>query len=60
VDQPGSDWGEDPNLLHDFIDFYKTTFHRTFGRAYRAAGRDKHVAPRRHPRGLRRDVEALA
>lgn len=44
VQPPGSDGAADPDLLHQFIDFYKTTCHRTFGTAYRAAGRDSHVA----------------
>ena len=44
VEQPDSDGAADPDLLHDFIDFYKTTVHRTFGTAYRAAGGDEHVA----------------
>jgi RNA polymerase sigma factor (sigma-70 family) len=44
VEQPGSDGTADPDLLHDFIDFYETTVHRTFGTAYRAAGGDSHVA----------------
>jgi RNA polymerase sigma-70 factor (ECF subfamily) len=34
----------DPDLLLDFISFYKATVDRTFGRAYRAAGGDKDVA----------------
>ncbi|MGH3875361.1 MAG: RNA polymerase sigma factor [Pseudonocardiaceae bacterium] len=44
VEQPGSEGAADPALLHDFIDFYKTTVHRTFSTAYRAAGCDSHVA----------------
>lgn len=44
VEQPGSDGVAGPDLLHDFIDFYKTTAHQTFGTAYRAAGGDSHVA----------------
>ena len=43
-EQPGSDGATDPDLLHDFIDFYKTTFQKTFGTAYRAAGGDIQVA----------------
>ena len=35
---------EQPDPMNDFIDFYKTTGERTFSRAYRAAGRDEHVA----------------
>ncbi len=44
VEPPGSDGAADPDPRHDFIDFYKTTVHRTFGTAYRAAGGDKDVA----------------
>jgi RNA polymerase sigma-70 factor (ECF subfamily) len=43
VEPPDSDRAADPKL-HDFIDFYKTTVHQTFGRAYRVAGGDYHVA----------------
>jgi RNA polymerase sigma factor (sigma-70 family) len=44
VEPPGSGRAADPDLLHEFQEFYKTTFHRTFGTAYRAAGGDAHVA----------------
>lgn len=45
IEQPDDDGYADPDdLLHDFIDFYKTTVHQTFGTAYRAAGGDEHVA----------------
>jgi RNA polymerase sigma factor (sigma-70 family) len=44
VEPPGSDGAADPDLLHDFVDFYKTTSHRTFGTAYRAAGGNSYVA----------------
>jgi RNA polymerase sigma factor (sigma-70 family) len=44
IKQPGSGGPAKPDLLRDFIDFYKTTVHRTFGSAYRAAGRDTDVA----------------
>jgi RNA polymerase sigma-70 factor (ECF subfamily) len=33
-----------PDLLRDFIDFYKKTVRQTFGTAYRAAGGDAYVA----------------
>lgn len=44
VQQPDRDGAADPDLLRDFIDFYKTTFHQTFGTVYRAAGGDTDVA----------------
>ena len=44
LEQPSSDGATDPNLLHDFIDFYGTTFQKTFGTAYRAAGGDTQLA----------------
>lgn len=44
VEQPSSDGAADPDLLHDFIDFYKTTVQKTFGTAYRAAGGDTDIA----------------
>jgi RNA polymerase sigma factor (sigma-70 family) len=44
LEQPSNDGATDPNLLHDFIDFYKTTFQKTFGTAYRAAGGDTQLA----------------
>jgi RNA polymerase sigma factor (sigma-70 family) len=44
VEPRGSGEPAKPDLLPDFIDFYKTTVHQTFGRAYRAAGRDPYVA----------------
>jgi RNA polymerase sigma factor (sigma-70 family) len=40
VEPPGGDGAAERN----FIDFYKKTVHQTFGRAYRAAGRDTYVA----------------
>lgn len=42
--EDGSKGAAESDLLLDFIDFYKTTVHQTFGTAYRAAGRDTHVA----------------
>lgn len=44
VEPPGRDGPANPDLLRDFVDFYKTTVRQTFGTAYRAAGRDTHVA----------------
>jgi RNA polymerase sigma factor (sigma-70 family) len=40
VEPPGRDGAAE----RDFIDFYTRTVRHTFGRAYRAAGRDIHVA----------------
>lgn len=44
VEPFGSDGAADPEMLQDLTDFYKTTVHRTYGTAYRAAGGDKDVA----------------
>lgn len=44
VEPPGSDGAADADSLHDFMDFYKATFHQTFGTVYRAAGGDTEVA----------------
>jgi RNA polymerase sigma factor (sigma-70 family) len=44
VEPLGSAGAAGPDLLQDFIHFYKTTVHWTFGTAYRAAGGDKDVA----------------
>jgi RNA polymerase sigma factor (sigma-70 family) len=44
LEPSGSGRAADPDLLHEFIDFYRTTSRRTFGTAYRAAGGDAHVA----------------
>ncbi len=44
VKQPGSDEAAGADPLHGFVEFYKTSIHRTFGTAYRAAGGDNDVA----------------
>jgi RNA polymerase sigma factor (sigma-70 family) len=44
VEPPGRDGPAKPDRLRGFIDFYKATVGQTFGRAYRAAGCDIHVA----------------